>query len=1084
MKKFVLMALLLCLSFSALVSAQTTAHFSVSGLHCSGTSLQITNNSISSYDSSRLLCVWTTSGYPSSDTGYTPHRVTFGIGTQRISLLILDTAGTYLASYSDTIMLHESPYVWSSNWMPEINCYGDSVRVTVSSTIVGSLIQRVTPDGVYVLDSAIDTFSRMTNVVGSELFRAISPEGCPCPYIFAPLYVRGGPDYGFMTTSFGLPVWSDFRSDTSGAMDTLFKCRSYDRYDSFYSIGHSYSWADTFSNRDSNYHYLWGTGETTREVRSNRTGVYSCTITSPRGCSVSKSVYIINDTVHNYTLASFYNLGRDTVCGAEMLYLSTYAFNIFTEIGLTSEWSSSDARDSFSYTEHYFYAHVSVSNTPGIHTIYHTVWNPWDSTTTVDSLKITVAGPATIPFITRDTTLNCSESMTLYATHDSLSILSWHWFEDGHDTSLTSDSLHIGHGGWYTAVAVNIFGCSLHTEYVNIMPISSPISGAETICRGLSSLMHTAVAGGTWTSSNTAIAMIGSTTGLVNGVATGSAVITYTVSGGCIATKTISVVTSLPSLTGPSSVCVGQTITLSSSVSGGVWSSSAPTIATVGTSTGVVTGVAGNLHTSITYTVGATCRATQVVSVNPLSSIVGPSTLCQGTPATYTDATAGGVWTSTNTAGATIGSTSGIADGLSAGTIVIVYTLPTGCGSFKFVTVSAYAPITGAHSVCNGQNVTLANAISDGVWSSSAPTIAAVGTSTGVVMGMAGNLSANITYTFSSGCRATYGVTVNALSPISAPTSVCQGTPATLTDATAGGTWSSSDRTIATIGSTTGILTGLSGGMATIAYNLPNGCVAISHPNINPIAVITGTNRVCVGSTTTLSASLSGGAWSTSTPTIATVGSTGVVTGIAGGLASNISYTMSTGCRATMMMSVTALPSVGAITGASSVATGASITLSDATTGGRWSSGNIARAIIGTSTGVVTGISAGLATITYTVTNTFGCNNFATKNVTVGATAPQHNNSTEIVGTKSVEEVQLFPNPNNGEFMVRGKTSANEITFEVYDLLGRILLNSIVTARDGNINEQIQLSNTVPNGTYLLVLRSEGTISTVTFAKQ
>jgi sugar lactone lactonase YvrE len=64
-------------------------------------------------------------------------------------------------------------------------------------------------------------------------------------------------------------------------------------------------------------------------------------------------------------------------------------------------------------------------------------------------------------------------------------------------------------------------------------------------------------------------------------------------------------------------------------------------------------------------------------------------------------------------------------------------------------------------------------------------------------------------------------------------------------------------------------------------------------------------------------------------------------------------------------------PVVGAITGLSSVAVGSSITLSDTTAGGTWSSGSPAIASINSS-GVVTGVAAGLARISYSVTGTCG----------------------------------------------------------------------------------------------------------------
>lgn len=62
---------------------------------------------------------------------------------------------------------------------------------------------------------------------------------------------------------------------------------------------------------------------------------------------------------------------------------------------------------------------------------------------------------------------------------------------------------------------------------------------------------------------------------------------------------------------------------------------------------------------------------------------------------------------------------------------------------------------------------------------------------------------------------------------------------------------------------------------------------------------------------------------------------------------------------------------VRSILGSSSVSVGSAITLSINTGGGSWSSSNTAIATVG-STGIVTGISAGIDTISYTVTNACG----------------------------------------------------------------------------------------------------------------
>ena len=96
-------------------------------------------------------------------------------------------------------------------------------------------------------------------------------------------------------------------------------------------------------------------------------------------------------------------------------------------------------------------------------------------------------------------------------------------------------------------------------------------------------------------------------------------------------------------LTGNQYICsygTNGTTTFSSSVSGGTWSSSNTGVATVNVTTGIVTGVGAGTATII-YTVcsGVTAIRDVYVANGPgggVTSINGPSSLCQSTTATYT----------------------------------------------------------------------------------------------------------------------------------------------------------------------------------------------------------------------------------------------------------------------------------------------------------------------------------------------------------------------------------------------------------------------------------------------------------------
>ncbi len=515
------------------------------------------------------------------------------------------------------------------------------------------------------------------------------------------------------------------------------------------------------------------------------------------------------------------------------------------------------------------------------------------------------------------------------------------------------------------------------TTSVNIIPSPGPITGLTTVCTGANITLGNTVTGGLWTSGSTGVATVGSSSGIVTGVTSGTAIITYSFSGMCSATTTITVNPSPAPISGVLYVCEGSTTTLSDGTSGGTWTSSNITIATVGSTTGVVAGVAAGTA-NITYSLSTGCRTISNLTVNPLPSIItGLSSVCVAATMTLTDGTPGGIWSSSNTGVATVGSLSGIVTGVSASTVTITYTIATGCYVTTNILVQPIpAPITGTTNACLGFSTTLADITAFGAWSSSDGTIASIDPATGVVSGLyAGTVT--ITYTLPTGCFITIPFTVNpAPDPITGVTSICFGSTTTLTDA-GGGTWTSSNTAVAPVGSTSGIVSGLSVGSATITYRLPTGCYTTTPMTVNPLpGPISGPTRLCVGSTGTLTNS-GGGTWSSSNTAVApVVTSLGLVTGSSAGTAT-ITYWLSTGCTSTITVTVIPVPS--AISGPSSVCVGGTMTLTDAVPGGTWSSNRIAVATVGSTTGIVSGITAGTATISYSIMPT--C--FVTKTISV-----------------------------------------------------------------------------------------------------
>lgn len=535
-------------------------------------------------------------------------------------------------------------------------------------------------------------------------------------------------------------------------------------------------------------------------------------------------------------------------------------------------------------------------------------------------------------------------------------------------------------------------GC-FTTAVVTVNPSPAGIVGTPAICQGATTALTCATPGGVWSSSVGAVASIDAATGVATGLSGGITTISYTLPTGCFSITTLTVNPLPAAISGGTTLCISGTSLLSSTTTGGTWSSTAPAVATVD-ATGLVTGVTAGTSV-ISYTLASGCFRTVTVSVTTVvDPITGTATVCRTQSTTLANATAGGAWSSTTPAVATVDAATGVVTGVATGTTTISYALASGCFSTIVVTVNALEPITGTASVCVGGTSSLANTVGGGTWSSSNTAVATVVAGTGVVTGVAAG-TANITYTTATGCNSVLTFTVNPLpDAITGDFIICVGNTTPLSSTSTGGVWSQASPGVISIDAATGVVTALAVGTGTVSYTLPTGCFVTAVVTVNATpAAITGIAPICPAATATVTHPVSGGTWSTSDATVATVGgATGVVTGVsATGGTATITYTLPTsGCITTTV--VTVLPLPAAITGSLSVCVGATTTLASATPGVAWSSSTLPVATVGAATGIVSGVSAGTSIITCTGTNT--C--FRTAVVTVNP------NPGAITGTATV----------------------------------------------------------------------------------
>ena len=521
-------------------------------------------------------------------------------------------------------------------------------------------------------------------------------------------------------------------------------------------------------------------------------------------------------------------------------------------------------------------------------------------------------------------------------------------------------------------------------------------------------------------------------------------------SNSCSQTQTGSAVVTvnpLPTITGTLTVCQGSTTQLTGSATAATtnpWVSSNTGVATV-SNTGLVTGVSAGTST-ITYTNSNGCTTTATVTVNLLPTVTAPSpqTVCANAATTAVTFTGNSTsttynWTNNTTSIGLAASGSGNIASFTAtnsttsavtGTITVTPTLNgcTGTAQNFTITVNPLPTITGTLTVCQGSTTQLTGsgtAATTNPWVSSNTGVATV-SNTGLVTGVSAGTS-TITYTNSNGCTTTATVTVNLLPTVTAPSpqTVCANAATTAVTFTGNSTsttynWTNNTTSIGLAASGSGNIASFTAtnstsspvtGTITVTPTL-NGCTGTAQSftiTVNPLPTITGTLTVCQGSTTQLTGSGTAATtnpWTSSTTSVATVSNTGLVTGVSAGT-SNVTYTNSSGCQITATVTINALPT---ITGTLHVCVGSTTQLTGSATAAAsnpWTSSNTGVATVSNS-GLVSGVSAGTTTITYTNSN--GCSQTATVTVNPLPTATITGNSTICAGSSTSFTISGTPN--------------------------------------------------------------------------
>ncbi len=501
---------------------------------------------------------------------------------------------------------------------------------------------------------------------------------------------------------------------------------------------------------------------------------------------------------------------------------------------------------------------------------------------------------------------------------------------------------------------------------------------------------------------------------------------------------------------GSSSVCAGESIAFTDNSTGSP-TSWAWDFGDGGTSTNQNPTysflTAGNYTVSLTATnADGSDVSTTSITVNALPSVSAGSdqSVCDGNQVTL------------NGSGATSYSwNNGVTDGTpftpSVGTTnyTVTGTDGNGCQNTDVVAVTAYAIPSITSSATNPSSC-----------GSSTGSVVVSGSGTGVVSwtgstsGSSGtvslpytitNLAAgtyNVTFTSSNSCVS--NTTSEALSDPGAPsaptitaggsTTICSGESVTLTNTYSTGVlWSN--------GATTQDITVTAAGNYSVTYTDINGCSSSSAATtvvVNSLPTVdAGTNQdVCEGTQITLSGNgASTYSWDNGvsdgvafTPSIGTT--TYTVTG-----------TDANGCTNTDQVDVTvnALPTLSTTpTDIGFICTyEAPITLVGDPSGGTFTGNGVSGNVFDPN---IAGI--GTHTITYSYTDGNGCEN------TITMTA--HVDGCLGVDEVPLEGVTLFPNPNNGEFVITGLEIGEE--FSVFDNNGRLVHTGIADSESVQVN--------------------------------
>ncbi len=331
--------------------------------------------------------------------------------------------------------------------------------------------------------------------------------------------------------------------------------------------------------------YLWNNNSTNASITIGTAGMYTVTATNAQGCSATASTYLTVNALPTPTIS-----GITSICQGETTTLTA-------DGGTSYQWSDNSTS-----------ASITV-NTSGQYMV--TATNAQGCSATASSYVTVNALP--VPTISGNTSI-CQGTTTMLTANGGTSYL---W-----SNSSTSTSISVGTAGMYTVTATNAQGCSAAAStYVTVNALPNPtISGNTSICQGETTTL-TANGGISyqWSNNSTSPSISVGTAGMYT--------VTATNAQGCsAAASTYVTVNALPNptISGNTSICQGETTTLTAS--GGVsylWNNNS-------TNASITVSTSGTYRVTATNAQGCTRSVSTYVTVYPTYNTPRSRVICQG----------------------------------------------------------------------------------------------------------------------------------------------------------------------------------------------------------------------------------------------------------------------------------------------------------------------------------------------------------------------------------------------------------------------------------------------------------------------